>query len=106
MTIANWPPRNPGTAVNWSTDGGWYVDFPSTGERINLDPQLVLGTLVVTTNVPNNNACTAGGDSWIYQFNYKTGQAVNTASDGEVGRLPLRHADGRQRDRQACMACR
>ncbi|HQR69673.1 MAG TPA: PilC/PilY family type IV pilus protein [Burkholderiaceae bacterium] len=74
-----------GTAVNWSTDGGWYVDFPSTGERVNLDLQLVLGTLVVTTNVPNNNACTAGGDSWIYQFNYKTGQAVSTASNGEVG---------------------
>ncbi len=74
-----------GATTNWSSDGGWYVDFPSVGERINLDPQLVLGTLVVTTNVPNNNACTAGGDSWIYQFNYKTGQAVSSASGGEVG---------------------
>jgi type IV pilus assembly protein PilY1 len=84
-TISNGRRGMSGTVVNWSTDGGWYVDFPSTGERINLDPQLVLGTLVATTNVPNNNACTAGGDSWIYQFNYKTGQAVNTASNGEVG---------------------
>jgi Tfp pilus tip-associated adhesin PilY1 len=40
---------------------------------------------VVTTNVPNNNACTAGGDSWIYQFNYRTGQAVSSATGGEVG---------------------
>jgi len=74
-----------GPSVNWSSDGGWYVDFPSVGERVNLDPQLVLGTLVVTTNVPNNNACTAGGDSWIYQFNYKTGQAVSSATGGDVG---------------------
>lgn len=74
-----------GDATDWSADGGWYVDFPSTGERVNLDPQLVLGTLVVTTNVPNNNACTAGGDSWIYQFNYRTGQAVSSATGGEVG---------------------
>ena len=74
-----------GNTTNWSTDGGWYVDFPSTGERVNLDPQLVLGTLVATTNVPNNNACTAGGDSWIYQFNYRSGQAVSSSSGGEVG---------------------
>ena len=40
---------------------------------------------MVTTNVPNNNACTAGGDSWIYQFNYRSGQAVSSASGGEVG---------------------
>ncbi len=77
--------RIKGDAVNWGADGGWFVDFPSVGERVNLEPQLVLGTLVVTTNVPNNNACTAGGDSWIYQFNYRTGQAVSTASNGDVG---------------------
>jgi type IV pilus assembly protein PilY1 len=77
--------RIKGDAVNWGVDGGWFVDFPSVGERVNLEPQLVLGTLVVTTNVPNNNACTAGGDSWIYQFNYRTGQAVSTSSNGDVG---------------------
>ncbi len=77
--------RIKGDPVNWGADGGWYVDFPSVGERVNLEPQLVLGTLVVTTNVPNDNACTAGGDSWIYQFNYRTGQAVTTSSNGDVG---------------------
>ena len=77
--------RITGATVNWGTDNGWFIDFPSVGERINLDPQLVLGTLVATTNVPNNNACTAGGDSWIYQFNYKTGQSVTTTTGGEVG---------------------
>jgi len=77
--------RITGATVNWGSDGGWFIDLPSVGERINLDPQLVLGTLVVTSNVPNNNACTAGGDSWIYQFNYKTGQSVTTTTGGEVG---------------------
>ncbi|MGH3584662.1 MAG: pilus assembly protein, partial [Mycobacterium sp.] len=71
--------------VTWSTKDGWYIDFPSVGERINIDPQLVLGTLVSTTNIPNSNACTAGGDSWIYQNNYQNGQGVNTATGGEVG---------------------
>ncbi len=71
--------------VDWPTKNGWYVDYPSVGERINIDPQLVLGTLVTTTNIPNNNACTAGGDSWIYQTDYRSGRAVNTATGGEVG---------------------
>ena len=64
------------TAVNIPTNIGWMVDFPTTGERVNVDPQLVLGTLLVTTNVPNNDACAAGGDSWQYQFNYASGGAV------------------------------
>ena len=57
--------------VDWSVHDGWYMDLPSTVERVNIDPQLALGTLVLTGNIPNNNACTAGGDSWIYQFNYR-----------------------------------
>jgi type IV pilus assembly protein PilY1 len=62
--------------VNIPSNIGWMVDFPSTGERVNIDPQLALGTVVVTTNVPNSSACTAGGDSWVYQFGYGTGSAI------------------------------
>jgi type IV pilus assembly protein PilY1 len=76
------------TAVNFATQTGWYVDFDLTdspGERVTLDPQLVLGTLNVTTNVPNTTACTAGGDAWSYQFNYLTGSFVSTSPGGVVG---------------------
>ena len=76
-------------AVNWAVKDGWYLDFnpsnKSPGERMNLNPQLQLGTLVVITNVPNNSACSVGGDSFQYQFNYLTGQAVATAPGGTVG---------------------
>jgi type IV pilus assembly protein PilY1 len=75
-------------AVDWSVKDGWYVDFnpsnASPGERVNLDPQLVQGTIVVVTNVPNNNACTVGGDSWIYQFNYSSGTYVASAPSQQV----------------------
>ncbi len=74
-----------GSMIDWTVHNGWYIDLPSVGERVNIDPQLALGTLVVTGNVPNNNACTAGGDSWIYQFNYRNGLAVSTATGNEVG---------------------
>lgn len=68
--------------ATWNPDtafGGWYVDFPSLTERVNLDPQLVLGTLVVTTNSPDSTvSCgSSGGVSSQYQFSYDTGLAVN-----------------------------
>ncbi len=75
-------------AVDWNVKDGWFVDFnpgnTSPGERVNLDPVLVLGTLVVATNVPNNNACTVGGDSWVYQFDYKDGSYVASAPGNQV----------------------
>ena len=67
------------TAVDWSQKNGWYVDFPTGGERVNIDPLLVLGTLLVDTNIPASNACTVGGTSWHYEFNYNTGAYVPTA---------------------------
>jgi type IV pilus assembly protein PilY1 len=70
-------------AVDWTSKNGWYVDFnpadASPGERVNIDMQLTLGTLSVKTNVPSSSACTAGGDSWVYQFRYDTGSYVATA---------------------------
>ena len=77
-------------AVNWATNNGWYVDLnpgnTSPGERVNVDPQLALGTLIVTTNVPLSNSCAVGGDSWIYQFDYSTGSYVTGASGNLVAR--------------------
>lgn len=78
-------------AVDWTTANGWYVDLPvsssSTGpsesERVNVDPQLILGTLVVATNVPGGSACTIGGEGWLYQFDFATGSSVQSSS-GDV----------------------
>jgi type IV pilus assembly protein PilY1 len=62
--------------VNWFTGRGWFVDMPESGERQNLDSQLVLGTLVVATIVPSNSVCTSGGHGWINFLNYATGGSV------------------------------
>lgn len=86
-------------AVDWTTRSGWYADFvvsnPATnlpvspsvspGERVNIDPQLVSGTLIVVTNVPETSACTIGGTSWLYSFDFLSGQNVSTAVDQVVG---------------------
>lgn len=62
--------------VNWNTRSGWYVDLPTGGERVNIQPHLVLNTLFVGTNTPQTNACTAGGTSLLYQLDMGTGAAV------------------------------
>jgi len=70
-----------GTAPSWSTDFGWLLDLPEDGERVNVDPQLQLGTLVVASNVPSGDTCTAGGFSWLNFLDYATGSYVPGATD-------------------------
>ena len=82
-------------AVNFadSTVKGWFVDLPdgaTTGgspvvvtagaERVNVDPVLQLGTLVIPSNVPSSDTCVAGGFGWINFLDYKTGGQVPGAS--------------------------
>lgn len=52
---------------------GWYVDFRDSGERVNVEMKLQLGTLVVASNVPGNTACEPGGISYKNYFDYATG---------------------------------
>jgi type IV pilus assembly protein PilY1 len=40
--------------------------------------------LVVVTNVPTNDACNTGGESWLYQLNYQSGQYLLTSPDNAV----------------------
>ena len=71
--------------MNWATKIGWYIDFnpggASPGERLNVDPQLILGTLIFATNVPANSTCSVGGESWLYQLDYLEGTFVTTAAN-------------------------
>lgn len=45
-----------GTAVNWTTQRGWYVDLPA-GEKVNTDPAVAYGALAFTTNKASATAC-------------------------------------------------
>lgn len=67
--------------VNFYTGRGWYVDFPDSGERVNIDSDLIQGVLVVPTVVPSNTACSPGGYSWLNFFNYRTGGAIDTSTN-------------------------
>ncbi|HLB14978.1 MAG TPA: PilC/PilY family type IV pilus protein [Burkholderiales bacterium] len=88
--LTNTPVVNPdgsvtipaGFNVNWTSQVGWYVDLPRAGERVNIDPQLIQGTLLVVSNQPDTNACSTGGQSFFYQFDYANPTAISSSTNG------------------------
>ena len=99
LTTTTCPPGSPATIcnvgqavrtstsnpVNFAVNAGWFIDLPDSGERANTDPTLAFGTLGFTTNVPNTSACTAGGYSYRYVLDYRTGAPVSTSTTGVSG---------------------
>jgi len=67
-----------GGTIDLSTQAGWYFDLDqNTGERVNLDPKVVAGTLNVVTNLPTSSSdCSVGGTSNLYQLDVCTGEQV------------------------------
>jgi len=67
------------TAVNWTTQKGWYLDLvqpPSStaqGERVVSIPLLRHGRVIFTTLVPSTDPCQFGGTSWIMEMDALTG---------------------------------
>jgi type IV pilus assembly protein PilY1 len=72
-------------AVDWATKNGWYLTLP-VGERVNIDPRLQLGVLVVAANSPKSDYCVVGGTSWAYSLDFRTGGALSTSMGKAVGR--------------------
>ncbi|MCJ0765189.1 PilC/PilY family type IV pilus protein [Variovorax terrae] len=72
--------------VDFSSMNGWFEDLPESGERAYTDPDLQLGTLAFTSNIPStSSACSIGGSSYINYLDYKTGLAVSGTNN--VGTL-------------------
>ncbi|MFQ6333980.1 pilus assembly protein [Methylophilus sp. 3sh_L] len=61
--------------VSYTSGYGWLLDFP-VGERVNLDPLLLNGVLLMPTLVPSSEACSGAGYGWFNYFNYKKGGSV------------------------------
>lgn len=75
-TVASGP-GGAAIVVDWDAKRGWYIDLPESGERVNVDPILQFGTLVIASNVPSIDACTAGGSAWLNFLDYRNGGAVS-----------------------------
>ncbi|NUZ05650.1 PilC/PilY family type IV pilus protein [Piscinibacter koreensis] len=70
-------------AADCTRAAGWVVDLPESGERINVDMKLVLGTLTAASNVPQDQPCDVGGHSWFNYIDFRTGLAVNSAAPSD-----------------------
>lgn len=67
-----------------TTEKGWYIDlisadpaktagYGTVGERVIAEPLLWEDRVIFTTLIPNEDACSFGGDSWIMEVDPQTG---------------------------------
>jgi type IV pilus assembly protein PilY1 len=69
------------TDAEASTDG-WYMDLPTTGERIAYNPITRDGRFVFVTLIPDTDPCSAGGTSWLMEVNpFNGGQLADSPFD-------------------------
>lgn len=59
---------------------GWYIDLPTSKERVAQDLMIRNGKVIVTSIIPQSNSpCTAGGESWLMEFDAYTGGRLSTS---------------------------
>src|SRR3989449_10294187 len=61
---------------------GWFVTYPTAGERALSNPTLLGGTVFFTTFIPVNDICIASGNGNLYALFYLTGSAYSQATIG------------------------
>ena len=71
-------------ATPFQGNRGWYVDLPDSRERLNIDPKIELGTLLMPTTVPEESACQPAGYGWFNYLDYETGLSVANAAANSV----------------------
>ncbi len=66
--------------IDWASDKGWFIDIKyngnNYGELIATDPLLRQGRVVFISIQPMDDACAAGGDSWIWELDSASGQRL------------------------------
>jgi len=77
------------TAIDWATQRGWYLDLPTSGERIVSMPQLYDNRIMFTTLIPDSGVCSSGGTGWLMEVDAVTGgklvgPTLDVNGDGQV----------------------
>ncbi len=101
ITVSNNEATITSNPVNWTTQNGWKVDLPQSGERIFVDIALQGSVLAISTAIPTGDACSSGGSSWNYLLNTASGAALESkagalvsANSVIVGQSFVKLADG------------
>jgi type IV pilus assembly protein PilY1 len=88
--------------LDWSTKRGWYMDLPTSGERVIGTAVVRAGRVIFTTIFPTaGDPCQFGGSGWLMEVDARSGALLpytvfDTNRDGtiddndaKVGGLPL-----------------
>ncbi|MBU2952350.1 pilus assembly protein [Marinobacter sp. F3R08] len=54
--------------VDYQVDRGWYVELPTSGERVVNYPIIRGEYVYVNTLIPGSDPCLGGGDGWVLGF--------------------------------------
>ena len=73
-------------ALDWSGKAGWYLDFPTAGERVNVDPVLSGSLLTFAGNLPTGDDC-ASGSAWFYAVDLPSGSAQPPSHGSAITRI-------------------
>lgn len=78
--------------VNLVSKRGWYIDFPSVGERVLATPTLLDERVAFNTFTPITDSCEANGSTWTFLLDALTGGRLESASfdvngDGKFSNL-------------------
>lgn len=76
-TVGGYPVRGfQANAPLSATSKGWYIDLPSSGERIVQDAQMASTFLITASMIPTGNACNADGSGFINALDAFTGTSA------------------------------
>ena len=72
-----------------SSKKGWYIDMPTSGERMVTDPTIRSGRVVFNTLIPNTDPCAFGGSGWVMEVDVMTGNrydkpTFDTNADNDI----------------------
>jgi type IV pilus assembly protein PilY1 len=60
--------------IDWSTKRGWYMDLPTSGERVIGTAAVRTGRVIFTTMFPSStDPCDFGGGGWLMEVDARTG---------------------------------
>jgi type IV pilus assembly protein PilY1 len=88
--------------IDWNTKRGWYVDLPTSGERVIGTAAVRAGRVIFTTMFPSTtDPCDFGGSGWLMEVDARTGGRLSYTvfdttrngtiddQDAKVAGLPL-----------------
>lgn len=63
----------------YANEKGWYINLPTSGERVVSDARFRAGRLVMTSLIPDTaTVCSFGGTGWLLEFDAFTGNRLDT----------------------------